>query len=103
MSDLQPGMLAMIIDAKHCHENIGKIVEIESFHKKGDPYENGGKFNRDLFTCSGDGLIAAFVIQNSDEIVKESGNFTFCAPQDLMPIKPEADSLHVTHKEELHA
>ena len=103
MSELQPGMLALVIGAKHCHENIGKIVEIESFHRKGDPYEGGGTYRDDLFTCSGDDLLAAFVLHDSGNVRKARGNFTFCRPSELLPIKPEADPLHVTHKEELHA
>ncbi len=102
MSELQAGMLALVVGAKHCHENIGKIVTVESFHKAGEPYGNG-VFKRDLFLCKGENLVASFSMGVSGEIVKIPGDMAFCSRANLLPIKPEADPLDVTHKEELHA
>lgn len=101
MSELQAGMLAMIIGAKHGTENIGKVVTIESFHKEGDSY-HGGVFKSDLFMVSGSGLVAVF-IRDSGEILKQEGSIAFCSGKYLLPIKPLSDPLDVTNKEELHA
>lgn len=101
MSELQAGMLAMIVGAKHVTENIGKVVTIESFHKEGESYKTG-VFQSDLFMVSGSGLIAVF-IRNDGEILKEEGSIAFCYGKYLLPIKPEADPLDQKQQQELHA
>lgn len=72
MSELQPGMLALVIGCQYHPHHTGKIVNVVSVEG-------------DTVTVTG------------------------CEPQEYallkhpLPIKPEADPLDVTHKEELNA
>ena len=81
MSELQAGMLAMIVGYRYIPENVGKIVEIAERLDDGDWRVTG-----DMVTRSG-------LKSKTSEV----------HPKHLLPIKPEADPLDVTHKEELHA
>lgn len=84
MSELQAGGLVLIIGARYevTQVNIGKMAEVVSI-------EPGGE-----------------VIVKSDSIVDKFGGSVdqaLCLRTHLLPIKPEADPLDVTNKEELHA
>lgn len=96
MSELQPGMLAMIVNTK----NAGKIVELVSRAATGHRVNDHSMFvgtMDDGWFVIGDSL---FVMRNGQEDIK---NFSYVLSKHLMPIKPEADPLDVAHKEELHA
>lgn len=80
MSELQAGMLALVIGACHRPENIGKIVKI---------VKEAGEIEISVF---GHGFV-----------VEGLGNADWALTKHLLPIKPEADPLDVTNKEELHA
>lgn len=80
MSELQAGMLALVVGATNHPENIGKFVTVGN---------RGPEFIRVIF---GD----CFEIQGA-------GDCLYALRKHLLPIKPEADPLDVTHKEELHA
>ena len=97
MSELQPGMLALVVNADKCLDNIGKIVQLSHFVKKGDatPKRIAGV---DCWVAYGDDL---FTNARLDGLQKPG--YGIFKPSDLLPIKPEADQLDVTHKEELHA
>jgi hypothetical protein len=86
MIELQPGMLAVVIGARYCHENIGKMVEV--FGVDGEEV-----------MVKGSGLIG--YIEAVDK--KFDSEYFWALKNHLLPIKPEADPLDVTHKEELHA
>ena len=84
MSELQVGGLVLIIGARYevTQVNIGKMAEVVSI-------EPGGE-----------------VIVKSDSIVDKFGGAVdqaLCLRTHLLPIRPDADPLDVTHKEELHA
>ena len=72
MSELQAGMLALVVGYTTFPVHLGKIVKVISLH--GEMAKVSGAEPQEL------GLI-----------------------KHLRPIKPEADPLDVTHKEELHA
>lgn len=97
MSELQPGMLALVVGADKCIENIGKIVQLSHFVKKGDPTPMR-MAGVDCWVAYGDDLYTNATIQG----LQKPGYGVFRS-SDLLPIKPEADPLDVTHKEELHA
>lgn len=88
MSELQAGMLALVISANHCHENIGKIFEI-----------------REIDNVDSTALIVSDDVMgiDVDTMVKGFYGHIWASLSNLLPIKPEADPLDVTHKEELHA
>lgn len=86
MSELQAGMLALVVGAKHCHENIGKMVEVVSV-------------DGDEVFVKGEGLTGYAEWLEA----KMQTNHLCALKSHLLPIKPEADPLDVTHKEELHA
>jgi len=88
MSELQPGMLALVIGSTRCTENIGKIFEIS-----------------EIDSIDSTALIVSDQVMGFDKVTGEKGFYghVWTKISYLMPIKPEADPLDVTHKEELHA
>ena len=94
MSELQPGMLALVINAVN-PENIGAMVDVVRFVNKGDPMPEISDYQTSSIT--------GWVVTGS---IKNASGHVGCGTahaKDLLPIKPEADPLDVTHKEELHA
>lgn len=84
MSELQAGMLALVIAARYdsTQVNIGKMVEVLSLESNNEAIGKG------------------------ESLVGREGNSVETAKflrSHLLPIKPECDPLDVTHKEELHA
>jgi len=90
MSELQVGMLALVVktESGQLEENIGKIGQV--------------------LAVDSDDLGCEIHLSCDDMVVFVDGEFKraksgwFCKSQ-LLAIKPEADRLDVTHKEELHA
>lgn len=99
MSELQPGMLALVVGCKHDPSNIGMIVELVKLVQTDETF-NGMTFggSQPCWMITGEGLKSLLM----DGTLFEN-NFSFAIPSHLLPIKPEADPLDVTHKEELHA
>lgn len=85
MSELQPGMLALIHGLVVDTEFNGMMVTL----KYQVTQQNMDEFD--------DPEIGDWIVECRDE---EEGTFD---PKNLLPIKPEADPLDVTNKEELHA
>jgi hypothetical protein len=83
MSELQPGMLAMIVGSRFAstQDNIGKMVEVIEKWFDGQILVSGDSITKD----------------------GEKVDRALCLPIHLLPIKPESDPLDVTDKEELHA
>lgn len=96
MSELQPGMLALVIGCRNVEVNVGKIVTLERFVTTGQIVFNGPVI-RDLWIISGDGV--GYTV--GDKVV--TGNQGLCSAKYLLPIKPEADPLHEKQQQELHA
>ncbi|MNR40602.1 hypothetical protein D3C85_1589050 [compost metagenome] len=86
--------MALIINAQNPN-NIGAMVDVLRFVNKGDPLPEIN--DEQLSTITG------WLV--SGDIKNCGGNVGFGTSyaKDLLPIKPEADPLDVTHKEELHA
>lgn len=78
MSELQPGMLALVIGYVRLPESVGKIVTLVA---------------EDLI---GIGNERCWFVSGLDDAI-------LVRTKHLLPINPEADPLDVTHKEELHA
>lgn len=94
MSELQAGMLALVINARN-PENIGAMVDVVRFVNKGDPMPEVN----DQQTSSITGWLVSGNIKSIGGLV----GFGTAYPSCLLPIKPEQDPLDVTNKEELHA
>ena len=99
MSELQPGMLAMIVGCATTPVNIGKIVTLAKFISPGEMHKTS-IYSGDgpCWVVEGDGIIATSISG-----AEYNFGYSFVKRQYLMPIKPEADPLDVTNKEELHA
>ena len=84
MSELQPGMLALIVGARYAGTqiNIGKMVEVVSIEP-----ENQASVKGKSITDQYGGLV----------------DQALCLRSHLLPIKPEADPLHEKQQQELHA
>lgn len=96
MSELQAGMLALVVGCGRVEQNIGKIVTLDRFVKKGSP------------AIEGIAIHDCWVIKGSEVGYTLGGEFVFgeyglSRPCHLLPIKPEADPLDVTETQELHA
>lgn len=98
MSELQAGMLALVVGAERCQPNIGKIVTLSHFLKTDERAPNGLMVSKDCWVIIGDGLVI-----HSNAGGYSDSDFGIASSRFLMPVKPEADPLDVTHKEELHA
>ena len=101
MSEMQPGMLALITGAFKLKQNIGKVVELVQLVSEGEVYlaPDGETYQHADKACWV--VVGGDIVGWSDH--GEFGGFGLCVPVHLMPIKPESDPLDVTHKEELHA
>lgn len=96
MSELQVGGLAMVIGCLSNPRHIGKVVEIISAIPEG----HGVSIEGAIYYCSGgDG----FVCSGHDVSPHPDHKYGSFAKKHLIPIKPSADPLDVTNKEELHA
>ena len=84
MSELQPGVLALIVGSRYAGTqiNIGKMVEVISIEP-----DNQALVKGDSITDQHGGTV----------------DQALCLKTHLLPIKPQCDPLDVTHKEELHA
>lgn len=99
MSELQPGMLAMIVGYTRTPVNIGKVVTLNRLVSKGDKQDNATYDGDDrAWLVDGEGVIATNVFGIEYEL-----GFTYVDAKHLLPLPPLADPLDVTHKEELHA
>lgn len=92
-TELKPGMMALVIGSK----NEGKIVTLI------ENALNGHRANKySTFSGSDDGWFVVggdlFAICNGIEVLRD---FSYIRSKHLMPIKPQADPLHI--KEEQHA
>lgn len=86
MSELQPGMLAMIYGLNRDTEFNGWLVSLD--------HQVTPENIDDYFETS----LGDWIVEHHGEIV-----FGTFRPQNLLPIKPEADPLDVTETQELHA
>lgn len=85
MSELQPGMLALIINARN-PENIGAMVDVIRFVNKGDPIPEISETQ----LATNTGWLVSGDIKNIGGCV----GFGISRPCDLLPIKPEDDIIH---------
>ena len=97
MSELQPGMLALVTGCSKYPVDIGKVVTLDRFLNKGDHTPDNGYAVKDLWMATGENLHRV----RDGNLAKS--DFGLYLSSHLLPIKPEADPLDVTHKEELHA
>ena len=96
MNELQPGMLALVIGYRNVAQNLGKIVTLERFVKKGQRAIEGNA-SKDLWVITGDGVGYTF---GGNVIIGSKG---LSESKHLMPIRPEADPLEQKQQQELHA
>lgn len=101
MSELQPGMLALIIRDEIC-ENLGKMVAVDRFVRNGDDLPDQTTSIGDGWLVIGEGLLSE-IVEDGISIGLVADNCAVFEASALLPIKPETDPLDVTHKEELHA
>ena len=99
MSELQAGMLALVVGCRTNPSNIGKVVELIRVMNIGD-VADGRRFAgpAPAWKIKGDSLV---YLKVSGEAV--DSDTSYAESRHLMPITPMQDPLAVTHKEELHA
>lgn len=97
MSELQAGMLALVMGCTSNPIDVGKIVRLDSFLEEGDATPDGGYTNRALWLATGDGLHR---MVDGSLVMSKYGLYR---TKHLIPVRPEQDPLDVTNKEELHA
>lgn len=99
MSELQPGMLAMVVGCRSNPANIGKVVELVRFMAPNDMHD-GRRFAGPVsaWKIKGDGL----VFLNLQGSTYES-DCSYAESRHLMPVKPEQDKMETKQNQELHA
>lgn len=85
-TELKPGMMALVIGADYCEENIGKIFEVTSI----DYSDNTALI-----------VSKEVMAMNKEDGIKGFYGHSWLHLKYLIPIKPQADPLHT--KEEQHA
>lgn len=91
MSELQPGMLALVVGCRKDPKLVGSIIEVKEAIEVRFPLPD----RKDAWDRNG---YAA-----GDWVCSHSMGEFAIATKHLKAIKPESDPLDVTHKEELHA
>lgn len=100
MSELRPGMLALVIGYKYEPVNVGKIVTLERIFNNGDLSYTGRIY---------EGVSGAWMVKGDNLKCRTSGGawsdseYAYVSPQHLMPILPEVDPLDQKQQQELHA
>jgi hypothetical protein len=87
MSELQPGMLALVIRSSMMPESVGTIVTCDErvFINEYGEFDDSG--------------VVSWMVSGNDYIPDGAG----CYERNLLPLPPLSDPLDVTRKEELHA
>lgn len=96
MSELQPGMLALVIGFNKVCQNLGKIVELSHFVNKGE-LAIAGPGKKDFWVIKGEGV--GYTV--GGEII--IGSVGLAEPKHLLPIRPQSDPLDQKQQQELHA
>ena len=96
MSELKVGFLALVVGYKNVAQNLGKIVTLGRFVKKGEMAITGPATD-DLWVIVGEGV--GYTL-GSEVVIGSEG---LSAPNHLMPINPEQDPLEITEKEQEYA
>lgn len=97
MSELQPGMLALVIGCTKFPTDVGKIVKLDRFLNAGDATPDNGYATKDLWLAIGENLHR---VQEGNLVADDYG---LSMSKHLLPIKPEADPLEIKVNQELHA
>jgi len=90
-------MLALVTGCTKTPVDVGKIVTLDKFLRRGEHTPDSGYAIIDLWLARGENLHRV----REGNIV--SADYGLYRSNHLLPIKPESDPLNVTHKEELHA
>lgn len=98
MSELQPGMLALVVGYRINHKNLGKIVTAKEKVFNGYVGPDGAEFiSESGWLVVGEGLS----LTSGGKFVDSP--FCYIEESHLLPIKPEADPLEIKVNQELHA
>lgn len=101
-TELKPGMMALVIGGTTHFNNVGKTVELVKFIQETERDSGGSKVRFACWEIKGKNLYSRMVHSITGVTVSEHhGDNGVALSKHLMPIKPEADPLHV--KEEQHA
>lgn len=92
---LEPGIKALIIGYRHSPENLGKVVTLVKFLRKGEISPNKRPVAGDLWHVEGENLFQVVKGTFTGKFEKPTGghSFTFVPPKHLLPIRPEEDPL----------
>ena len=91
MSELQPGMLALVIGCRKDPKLIGMIIEIDEAIETRFPLpDKQSAWDRQGYA-------------HGDWVCNHGSDQFVIATQHLTPIKPEADPLEIKQTQELHA
>lgn len=99
---LEPGIKALVIGYNSNPYNLGKVVTLISFHKKGDlvPWcgDKSLRCNDDLWLAEGEDLLKMSISSVTGALTEAKGTTGIFRSDQLMPIRPEEDPLEVTDK-----
>lgn len=99
---LEPGVMAVVIGFSEKPVNLGKIVTLVSFHKKGEVVDfksTKSMVAQDCWLVEGAGISRKTKGQTTGRVENIIGSQGVFRSQHLMPIRPEEDPLEVTEHE----
>lgn len=98
MSELQPGMLALVIGCRVDPSNIGKVVSLVKFMHPGDIHDGEMFAGPEAgWKISSDNLV--FLIAAGDRYFSDT---SYARGSDLLPLPPLSDPLDQKQQQELH-
>lgn len=100
--NLEPGIKALVVGFNKDPVNLGKVVMLLSFHKKGEivEFESGKTVaGFDCWLVEGEDLSRSTRSVSTGNVKLYVGKEGVFAPCDLMPIRPEEDPLEVAEHE----
>ena len=96
---LEPGMLCLVIGYRADPVNLGKLVTLKSFHKKGEvlPLVNTvASLVQDCWLVEGENLTRSWRCGLTNKIVTYVDCSGIFKSEHLMPVRPEEDPLEIT-------
>lgn len=99
MSELQPGMLALVVGCRKNPANIGKIVELIKFMRPGDVHDSR-RFAGPVAAWKIKSVNLVHLSISGEEIYSDT---SYAEARHLLPVRPQADPLDQKQQQELHA
>lgn len=98
---LSPGMMCLVVGFREDPVNLGKVVTLKSFHKRGDFIQTGkgdslASLVQDCWLVEGKNLSREWRCGLTNKVITYVDCNGIFKTEHLMPIRPEEDPLEIT-------